>query len=407
MFLDSGDKAECFGCEGCAQSCSRGAIFMEEDGEGFRYPQIDLLKCTTCGICREVCPFEHAPEKHIEDRYVFGGWHCSPETRFESTSGGAFSAIVDAFCDENYAIFGAEARALQVFHSYVTDKSRIGKFRKSKYSQSMIGLTYRKAREFLNNGCKVLFSGTPCQIAGLLSFLKEAHTDTEKLLTVEVVCEGVPSPLYIRKLDKEMKRKYGVGICSLDYRYTGKSVLFHGKWDFEKMKIVLEDKKKILKKDRWLNPFWSIWLEHLMSRPSCYECSFATQERIADISLADLWGVHLYCPDLYGQNKGSSLIIANTEKGREVVGKAQHFMYGHELRFEDAVKYQGPLRKNIDCNPNREIFMRDLESNMTYKEINKKWTKKVPFKLLWQKYVWGNRQRIVFWKLTKGRYKIK
>lgn len=235
MFLDTENKKECFGCEGCAQVCARDAITMPEDEEGFRYPQIDKSKCIECGLCRKVCPYEHTPEKHTNREYVFGGYHKQPGTRFESTSGGAFSAIVDAFCDENYVIFGAEAKGLLIFHSYVTDKSHIRKFRKSKYSQSMIGLSYRKAGKFLREGKKVLFSGTPCQIAGLLSFLEVSHVNQEKLLTVEVVCEGVPSPLYIRKLEKEMQRKYGVGICSIDYRYTGKSIFSHGKWDFEKM----------------------------------------------------------------------------------------------------------------------------------------------------------------------------
>ena len=113
----------------------------------------------------------------------------------------------------------------------------MGKFRKSKYSQSIIGLSYRNAQKFLKEGKKVLFSGTPCQIAGLLSYVETTNTNADKLLTVEVVCEGVPSPLYVRKLDKSIEKKYGSPIESIDYRYTGKSILSHGKWDFEKMRL--------------------------------------------------------------------------------------------------------------------------------------------------------------------------
>ena len=237
MFLDTGDKTECFGCEACVQICGKQAISMEEDAEGFRYPVIDMSSCVQCGMCRNVCPYAHMPEKHERDKYTFGGYHLDPETRFESTSGGAFSAIVEAFCDENYVIFGAEAKGLLVFHSYITDKSDLGRFRKSKYSQSVIGSSYKKARKFLQEGKKVLFSGTPCQIAGLLSFL--GNTNQENLLTVEVVCEGVPSPLYVRKLDQHIKSKYGAPIESIDYRYTGKSLLSHGKWDFQDMLLKL------------------------------------------------------------------------------------------------------------------------------------------------------------------------
>jgi len=158
---------------------------------------------------------------------------------------------------------------------------------------------------------------------------------------------------------------------------------------------------KTMIKDRWFNPFWSIWLKHLMSRPSCYECPFTTQERCADITLGDLWGVHLYCPELYGKNGGSSLVIANTSKGKEVVKAAQEQMYGHELKFEDALRYQGPMRKSIGKNTQREECMRDLQSTMSYDEINAKWATAPSLKLLYQKYIWGNRQKIWWWNIKQ------
>lgn len=159
------------------------------------------------------------------------------------------------------------------------------------------------------------------------------------------------------------------------------------------------NKKRVLIKDRWFNPFWSVWLQHLMSRPSCYQCKYAEKGRTADITLGDLWGVHLYCPELYGNNGGSSLVVCNTQKGKDVFNKAEKLMYGHELKFEDALKYQGPMRKHIDENPQRTHFMLDLQSDMNYETINKKWAKKPTLKLLWQKYVWGNRQKIFVWNL--------
>lgn len=159
------------------------------------------------------------------------------------------------------------------------------------------------------------------------------------------------------------------------------------------------NKKKIIIKDRWFNPFWSVWLQHLMSRPSCYKCPFTTPERVADITLGDLWGVHLYCPELYGKNGGSSLVVCNTEKGKEVFKKAQSKMYGHELKFEDALRYQSPMRKPIAFNPNREEFMNALRRDDDFKIINRKWAKQPTVKLLFQKYVWGNRQKVFLWDL--------
>ena len=134
-------------------------------------------------------------------KYVFGGYIKDGEIRFNSTSGGAFSAIVEAYCDENYVIFGADADGIDVYHTDITDKAELNRFRKSKYSQSKIGNSYKYVKKFLLDGKKVLFSGTPCQIAGLKMFLDVSKINTYNLLTVEVICEGVPSPLYIKKYE--------------------------------------------------------------------------------------------------------------------------------------------------------------------------------------------------------------
>ena len=398
MYLDSNIKAECYGCEVCVQVCGVSAIRMEEDEEGFRYPIISKELCVNCGRCRESCPFDTLPPFYQEEKYVFGGYHRDAGIRFDSTSGGAFSAIVESFCDENYVVFGAESKGLDVFHSFITDKGELGRFRKSKYSQSVIGDSYKTVKHYLNDGKKVLFSGTPCQIAGLKTFL--ANTNQDNLLTVEVICEGVPSPLYIRKYNAYCIEKYDSGICDLDYRFTGKSFFSNGKWDFQQMRTTLESKNQVIVKDRWFNPYWSVWLKHLMSRPSCYQCPFAKQERLADISLGDLWGVHLYCPELYGKNGGSSLVICNSLKGRTVFHEAQKLMYGHDLKFETALKYQGPMRSHIKSNPDRSEFMENLQSEMSYQDINKKWSSIPTIKLLFSKYLWGNRQKIWLWNFT-------
>ena len=191
-YLDDKKKENCYGCEACVQICPKDALDMQEDDEGFRYPVLNEEVCVRCGLCNKVCPHENMPVRYENDKYVFGGYIKDENTRFESTSGGAFSAIVDTFCDDNYVIFGAEAKGLSVWHSYITDKKDLSKFRKSKYSQSKMGKSYQQTKEFLKMGKKVLFSGTPCQIAGLKSFL--GSTNQDNLLTVEVICEGVPSP---------------------------------------------------------------------------------------------------------------------------------------------------------------------------------------------------------------------
>ena len=393
-YLHTGIKSECFGCEACAQVCGKGAIRMQEDSEGFRYPQVDATLCVQCGLCNLACPYENMPSASEDEKIAFGGYHRDLKIKGESTSGGAFSASVEGWCDENYVIFGAAAEGLRVYHDYVTDKTQLGKLRKSKYSQSQMGNAYKQVKAFLKEGKKVLFSGTPCQIAGLRAYL--GKTKTDKLLTVEVICEGVPTPHFVRGYDKYMQKRYGAEIKTLDYRYKDMKKV-SGKWDFQVMHTALENGKSF-KRDRWFNPFWSIWLNHLMSRPSCYHCPFATTKRMADISLGDLWGVHLYCPELYGRNAGASLVVCNTEKGRQALELAKPHLYGHELDFATALKYQSPMRKHIDENPDREAFMQDVRE-MEYPALCEKWAKKPTVKLLWQKYVWGNRQKIFVWNL--------
>ena len=395
-YLKSMNKSECFGCEACVQACPKQALSMHEDEEGFRYPQLSEELCIHCDLCHRVCPANNMPECSQEPKYAYGGYHKSNKVRRFSTSGGAFTAIAQEFCDENYVVYGAAADGLNVFHYGIKDIHKLPVICKSKYSQSRIGNTFSKVRDDLKEGKKVLFAGTPCQVAGLKAFLQK--TDTANLLLVEVICEGVPSPLYIRKLDDHVERKYGARIRKLDYRSKGfKLTPASFKWDFERMCLEL-DNGKILDKDRWFNPYWSIWLKHLMSRPSCYECPFTTTERQADITLGDLWGVHLYCPELYGKNGGASLIVCNTEKGRALWKEAAKRFVGHELDFETALKYQGPMRKHIDGNPDRDACMQDLmDPDMEYKDICKKWADPPTKKLLYQKYVWGNRQKVFVW----------
>lgn len=376
---------------------------MEKDDEGFDYPKIKLEECTHCNNCHNSCPFEFPVEKSDEKQTAFGGYVTNSKIRSESTSGGAFSAIVENWCDENYAIFGATADGLNVYHTFITDKNNISLFRKSKYIQSTIGSSYADVRNFLIKGKKVIFSGTPCQIAGLKAYLNPLEFDN--LLTIEVICEGVPSPLFMKRYNEYFENKNGSKISSLDYRFKDMKSFDNngkGKWDFQVMLITLEDgtEKKI---DRWINPFWDIWLNHLMSRPSCYKCPFTTKERVADITLGDLWGVHLYCPELYGDNAGASLIICNTQNGKKVLDMSKHDFYGHDLDINEAIKYQSPMRKPIDYNNDRVEFMEDIKI-MDYEELCKKWYNKPSIKLLFSKYIWGNRQKIHLWNL-KNKFK--
>lgn len=393
-YLDIGEKAHCFGCEACAQTCHVGAIRMVADDEGFRYPEIDKSKCIQCGKCRKVCPAGEVSWQGQAPLLAWGGYSLDSAIRSESTSGGLFSVLADTLCDSDTIVFGAVSDGLKVRHAHARYGDGIGRFRKSKYLQSEIGTSYSDARQFLESGCRVLFSGTPCQIAGLRCFLGEK--EYPNLYTVEVVCEGVPTPHYIFRFAEWLGRKMNGEVKSVDYRFKDGR-----RWDFEVMQATLQNPTRGFfnwKQDRWFNPFWSIWLQHLISRPSCYECPFAKNQRLADITLGDLWGVHLYCPELYGRNGGASVVFCNTPKGSGVLAKAAPKLYGHNLPVETAIRYQGPMRNHIASNAKRTECMADI-CTMPFEAFVVKYAKRPTIKLLFQKYIWGNRQKVWLWNL--------
>ena len=264
-YLDSGVKTDCFGCEACAQACPQKAITVKSDEDAFRYPVIDVSRCVNCHRCRQVCPAIKSSEAH-PPIYAYGGYVTDAAVRENSTSGGAFSAIVESWADDETLIFGAEAVGLEVRHTCVHGAKEIARLRKSKYVQSQIGSAFIDVKNAICKKRRVIFSGTPCQISALKTFLGEI--DTSNLLLIEVVCEGVPTPNYINKFAAWLGKKLDGKVESIDYRYKDGY-----KWDFEVMQASLQNPNRGIfkwKQDRWFNPFWSIWLQHLISRPSCY-----------------------------------------------------------------------------------------------------------------------------------------
>lgn len=347
-YFDTLDKTLCCGCTACASVCPVSCIAMKEDSSGFLYPVVDKDRCIDCGLCKKVCPFATSEKlKNKASGYCYELLINNQEELMKSASGGAFKAIVDTFCDENYVVFGAEMlEDLSVKHTIAYNMEEVDKFRKSKYVQSDTSNIYPLVKQALEERKKVLFSGTGCQVAGLKGFLQK---DYNNLITVDLVCHGVPSKKifmsYIKSLEKQYNKKVKL------YEFRAKSWNKGGLLD---VKITFED-GKIRKIKCQLDLYMRTFLKSIMFMPSCYECKFACAERTSDITIADFWGSEKVKNSLESIN-GISLMIPNTKKGNVVINNIKNASL-LKTELEKAIISNGNLKRPSPKHPDREQFL--------------------------------------------------
>lgn len=369
------DKKDCCGCHACATICAKHCITMQSDEEGFLYPVVDKDACTDCGLCEKVCPVinQDEPRKPLK---VYAAKNKNEEIRRQSSSGGIFTLLAERVIVEGGVVFGARFdENWDVIHSWTDTVEGIAAFRGSKYVQSTIGDTYREAREFLKQGRKVLFSGTPCQIAGLKKFLRK---DYDNLLTVDVVCHGVPSPLvwrtYLDETRKQIREKRGAGKnsvpLSMDELPVITGISFRDKtngWKKYGFRLryaaseaakntvsasAIKEEKEILQPFRD-NIFMQGFLANLYLRPSCYACAVRSGKSGSDISIADFWGVQNYYPE-FDDDEGVGLILVNSNKGEVAydVLDAQNIA----VAYEQGLKGNPCLEHSVKITNQRKEF---------------------------------------------------
>lgn len=359
-YFELENKGLCTGCRACEQICPKNCIDMIEDDEGFLYPKADMNKCINCNLCKKVCHIGCDLKNHDFKTECYAAVHKDEDVVMNSSSGGAFTGIAQAFCDENYAVFGAcFSEDMQVRHDYVRNIDDIKKFRKSKYVLSEIGDSYKKVKDMMDDGTKVLFTGTPCQIAGLRAFLKK---DYENLLTVDVICNGVPSPDVLKKYFNSLNGN----VTGFDMRYKKK---YRGEWLSIYARTDFKEKSKVEIKNQYKEGF----LQGIFHRPCCYECRYTSPERVSDFTLADFWSVEDVNPS-FPAEKGASLILVNTEKAAKLMNLLNENMYIEKSSVEFAVKRQPRLREPIKYNHKRDSFMMDM-NKLGEKELFDKYIK--------------------------------
>jgi coenzyme F420-reducing hydrogenase beta subunit len=345
-------KQDCSGCHACYNACPVNCITMIDDKEGFLYPNVDDTKCINCGLCEKVCPIINKKQR-VNNTIAYASINKNENIRNESSSGGIFTLLAENIINDGGVVFGACFNdKLDLVHSYVDTIEDLSKFRGSKYLQSKIGDTYKQTKEFLKKGTKVLFSGTPCQIDGLISYLGR---DYDNLICVDIICHGVPSPKVFKMYRAELEKKYGsttrrIAFRRKDYGWKLYSVLlsFDNNTEY----------RKNLREDIFMRGF----LQNLYLRPSCYDCKSKTLNRLSDITIADFWGIENIVPEL-DDDRGTSLVLINSNKGKKIFDQLQDKMIVKQVDCDEAIKYNPSAIKSVPINPKRDMFFNKLDSN--------------------------------------------
>lgn len=354
------ENNECTGCHACYSVCPKQAITMVKDEKGFKVYKIDEEKCIGCGLCKKVCPVLNS--RIIESKpEAFAIINKDEEIRKHSSSGGVFSLIAEYIIKDSGVVFGvAFDENWQVKHSYTDKVEELYRFRGSKYVQSTIGDTYKKVKEFLESGMKVLFTGTPCQIEGLKSYLQKEY---DNLYTQDIICHGVPSPKVYNKYLKYQNNIFlNKVIKQIEHRNKDNG------WQDFNMKITYDniDYIKSHNKDTFMQAF----LRDTILRDSCYNCHFKKKNRNSDITLADFWGINNVLPEM-NDDKGTSLVIINSEKGNEILENIKDKIICRSVDFETAIKYNPSMTKSAKKDIKREEFFNNIDNIRFDKLVNK------------------------------------
>lgn len=325
------DKKKCTGCQTCRLVCPVQCISIINDNEGFQCPHVDETRCINCNLCARRCPINNRPEiKRDEHIRILGARLKDDMLLSKSASGGVFAGLALKVLETpGNAVFGcAYDDDMVARHICVTDVADMSPLQSSKYVQSDVGDTYLQVKTILDSGHIVLYSGTPCQIAGLYAFLAR---DYDNLLTVEVICHGVPSPLLFKKYIEWLEGKYGGKVEHHSFRDKERDGW--GLLTRMKIRTIRGSKNKTLEPqiDPYLNSFYHMYT----FRESCYTCEYARSQRIADITLGDYWDIKKYHPEFY-DFRGVSIVLTSSRKGEIFFKTAHNEFEVIETTFEKA-----------------------------------------------------------------------
>ena len=348
----------CSGCAACVNICPKKAISLLENTTGFWHPWVDVNKCINCDLCRQVCP-QNFPPKLNNPIKIYAGLSKDNNTRKSSSSGGIFSILSEEIFKHDGIVFGAVLQKdMTVSHAYATNTIELDRLKGSKYIQSNIKDCYQVAKSFLDNNKTILFAGTPCQIAGLKNYLRK---DYDKLITIDILCHGVPSNLVFKKFITYKSDCSKKNISNVFFRVK------YPTWECYSTKILYSDNT-----EEYDNSYVRLFLKDLFLRESCHHCRYASSRRVGDITLGDFWAYKETPPEfIQNDNLGISFISINTTKGLKLFTSVRKKLGLAKRTLADAIKGNPILSHASIKNCNSDLFWNDFVSMEWDKLIDK------------------------------------
>ena len=379
------DKKKCCGCSACVQRCPKQCIRLEEDTEGFLYPRVNEETCIKCGLCEKVCPILNQADK-LPVLEVLAVKNPNEDERMNSSSGGVFLPLAREVINQGGVVFGAVYdESWEVHHVYAEKIKDIYPMMGSKYLQSKIENSYKEAERFLKQGREVMFVGSPCQIAGLRTFLR--NKEYPNLLAVDFLCHGVPSPGVWRRYLAETYGGYDAKAQSCLQATAGKNTVLLSslnatspigdikfrdktKSGWKKFRFVVRqksaskaDQNSVLSSDiHYDNPFMRGFLSDIYLRPSCYECKCKNGINHSDLTIADYWGINIVDP-AFDDDKGVGLVLINSQKGKVYFDSLN--MEVHNSSIEIAHQYNGGFNEYTRAHSKRALFFAMISEGNT------------------------------------------
>ena len=354
-YLKTANKASCYGCRACEKICPDSAVALSPDSEGFLYPVLDSSRCVGCGLCLKVCPFDNNFDEDRTPLKVYAAQYKNENALNNSSSGGIFSAVADLVLKEGGAVCGCIFNEnFKTVHIVTKNAEEAEKMRGSKYVQSDTADTFTEIKRLLESGTRVLFTGTPCQVDGLKRFLLR---DYDNLITIDLICHGVPSPRFFEEFLKDEERKNGK---ITDIRFRDKP---RNGWRSQGSISFLKNGRK---STRVISPYNSsyyqlYYLADSISRMSCYSCKYASTNRVGDITIGDYWNVGSLKPEI-APEKGVSVLLVNSPLGEKLLNELGYSVALCETSLENAVANNGNLSRPSDMPKSRGDIYKRLEA---------------------------------------------